>query len=40
MMISDHWLEIILTFYNSAAFPDIDVERQITSEGFPVNMGM
>lgn len=35
---SDPWLEIILTLYNSVAFPDTDVER--TSEGFPVNMGI
>jgi len=29
MMNSDHWLEIILTFYTSAALPYTDVERDI-----------
>lgn len=37
---SDPWLDIMLTLYNSVALPDDDVERERTSEGFPVNVGM
>lgn len=39
-MNSDHWLEIILTFYNSITLPDIDVEKYNNLRGFPVNMTM